>query len=369
MNQKNKNFKVLALIGLITFTQPAYSISTWLSALYCGAGKAINTALSLVKEYPKASQAIAGFSFFGSLCCLIAWKASKQFKAHQQKIEEKKHKQHKLKLEASELAQEVSQLKNKYAQLSQKSCKKNELLEKAKNARKSKKEILAQLKQQNLTLQKEIDDKKNHEEAAYTQTKTINSLNFYQINKKQSHFIFIMNSPSEIIIDLFKKDTCRSIGTAIIKIKEGHLRKVKKAELSLLHITDEQSRKKGLGNYLLKYAIKTIIKFFNPKEITWLAEPFENKNATREDLLRLVGFYCKCGAIQGKQNLIASCEMSYPIRSAHMLATLLPILEPRPVPKSEKRITLANGTEYQTNPHDPLGIIANYMGQTNHLDQ
>lgn len=144
---------------------------------------------------------------------------------------------------------------------------------------------------------------------------------------------------------------------------------LQKIYLATLKI-DDKLQNQGLGKQLLFHGLSFLSKKFPGWLIYWKALPLSAENPTPQDLQRLVKFYCSAGAIDThKQASDAETEMYYPIRSGAMLAVLKDIFQPQITTKSEKRIILANGADYQTNPHDPLGIIANYMGQTNHLDQ
>lgn len=129
MLPKNRKMMALALLALISFSQPAYSFPAWLAGLYSTAARLITTTIACSKEYPKASQAIAGITFFGSLLYLIGWKKKKQWQAHQQNIKEEQNRQAGLKKQESARAQQISQSKDACEELSQTLQRKKEALE------------------------------------------------------------------------------------------------------------------------------------------------------------------------------------------------------------------------------------------------
>ena len=130
---------------------------------------------------------------------------------------------------------------------------------------------------------------------------------------------------------------------------------------------NEKYRNMLLGSYLFKYAIAYCQRHVNISLIDWDAVPSGSLAETNaQGLEKLLNFYKKAGSIVDSIDVPnIRAEMHYPIRSAHMLATLMPILEPKVQNKNDKQIVLANGSTYATSKSDVLSIIANYIGESN----
>ena len=124
-------------------------------------------------------------------------------------------------------------------------------------------------------------------------------------------------------------------------------------------------REQGLGSHLFKRSMAHLKETVDCTTIHWTAIPLDSANQNSKGLARLVAFYCNAGAIDSGRNKKDSTKMLYPLPSAQMLTVLMPILEPEPVSKQDKEIILANGKPFIPSPSDALGIIANYMGETN----
>lgn len=136
----------------------------------------------------------------------------------------------------------------------------------------------------------------------------------------------------------------------------------KEVYLSFLKVNPDY-QKLGLGSYLFKRFIAYAKKIFDCQIISWNASPLGD--STLSGFERLVAFYRNAGAIDIDKNKRNETTMQYPLASAQMLASLMPIVEPVPLSKKNKEMKLANGATYHASPSDALGIIANYMGENN----
>lgn len=173
MLPKNRKTMALALLALISFSQPAYSFPAWFAGLYSTAARLITTTIACSKEYPKASQAIAGITFFGSLLYLIGWKKKKQWQAHQQNIKEEEDRQAGLKKQELATEQGISKSKDACEELLQTLQRKKEALErkqkelarleeaeKLQNDRAAQEKLCASLKQEITALHARINKQK-----------------------------------------------------------------------------------------------------------------------------------------------------------------------------------------------------------------